>query len=189
MSHIDFIMISDVLLPMLEDSGYHTRSLSDHAPCWASLRLAPQAWPRTWRLHPFWLSALNNQDDIQREWQFYFNTNRGTASIGLIWEAFKLHFRSTLSRHINRLKASSKLLLQRASDRLVFVTNEFLSDPTPINASTPKLQTRIVDQLHYEKAKQKHFFSRQRVFEQGERVGKLLAYLAHQDTRPQVVVS
>lgn len=64
-----------------------------------------------------------------------------------------------------------------------------MSDPTPINVSTLKLQTHIVDQLHYEKAKQKHLFLRQQVFKQGERAGKLLAYLAHQDTRPPVVVS
>ncbi|XP_073465156.1 NACHT, LRR and PYD domains-containing protein 3-like [Aquarana catesbeiana] len=86
------------------------------------------------------------------------------------------------------MKASSKLVLQQASERLVSATDVFMSDPTPNNVSALKFQTRIVDQLHYEKAKQK-LFSRQRVFEQGERAGKLLAYLAHQDSRPPVVVS
>lgn len=107
----------------------------------------------------------------------------------MVWEAFKLHARSILSRRINRLKASSTLLLRQASEKLVSIMNEFALKPTPSNVLTLKLQTRIVDQLHYEKAKQKHFFSRQRVFEQGERAGKLLAYLAHHDARPPVVVS
>lgn len=94
MSRIDLILMSDILIPLLTDSGYHTRSLSDHAPCWATLQLAPSIGPRTWRLHPFWLSTLKDQEDIHREWQFYFNTNRGTAPIGMIWEAFKLHVRT-----------------------------------------------------------------------------------------------
>lgn len=189
MSRIDFILISDVLLPLLSDSGYHTRSLSDHAPCWATLHLAPQTGPHTWRLHPFWLAALKDQEDITREWQFYFNINRGTASVGMVWETFKLHVRATLSSRINRLKASSKLILQLASEKLESVTSKFRIDPTPAKASILKLQTLILDQLHSEKAKQKFFFSRQWVFEQGERAGKLLAYLARQDTSPPVVVS
>lgn len=68
-------------------------------------------------------------------------------------------------------------------------TDKFVSESTPDNVSALKFHTRLVDQLHYEKARQKHFFSRQQVFEQGERAGKLLAYLAHQDARPPVVVS
>lgn len=173
MSRIDLILISDILLPLLKDSGYHTRSLSDHAPCWASLQLAPITGPHVWRLHTFWLSALGDQEDIPGEWQFFFNTNRGTAPVDMVWETFKLHVRATLSARINRLKASSKVLISQATEKLDSIANDFRMDPTPAKASALKLQTRMVDQLHFEKAKQKLFFSKQRVFEQSERAGRL----------------
>lgn len=52
-----------------------------------------------------------------------------------------------------------------------------------------RLQTRVVDQLHYEKVRGKLFFSKQKLFEYGERAGKLLAYLVHSEDRPPVVIS
>lgn len=128
MSRIDFILISEVLLPLLSDSGYHTRSLSDHAPCWATLHLAPHTGPHSWRLRPFWLAALKDQEDIQGEWQYFFNLNRGTASVDMIWETFKMHVHTVLSSRINRMKALSKAALQLTSEKVDSATNEFKLD-------------------------------------------------------------
>lgn len=47
----------------------------------------------------------------------------------------------------------------------------------------------MVTQLCTEKAKQSIFFCRQRIYEQGERAGRLLAYLAYMNDMPPVVVS
>lgn len=46
-----------------------------------------------------------------------------------------------------------------------------------------------MSQLYWEKARQKVFFCKARVYEHGEKAGKLLAYLAHVDEKPPVVVS
>ena len=43
--------------------------------------------------------------------------------------------------------------------------------------------------LLFERAERKIFYSKQRVYEYGERAGRLLAYLAHLDHRPPTVVS
>lgn len=94
-----------------------------------------------------------------------------------------------LSSQINRAKTSSKAILCQASDKLDLITREFQNDPSQERASALKLQTRLVDQLHFEKAKQKLFFVKQRIFEQGERAGKLLAHLARQDMSPPVVIT
>lgn len=51
------------------------------------------------------------------------------------------------------------------------------------------MQVRLTDQLHLQKAKQGIFFSKQRIYEFGERAGKLLAFMAHLDHKPPVVVS
>lgn len=164
MSRIDLILVSDTLLPRLLGSGYHTRSLSDHAPCWATLQLTPFTGPHTWRLHPFWLSMLTDQEGIHKEWQFYFNVNRDTAPVGQVWEAYKLHVRTILSSRIHRIKASYNLILNQASDKADLLTKEFQNDPTQDRAAAIRLHTRLLDQLHYEKAKQKLFFLKQRVF-------------------------
>lgn len=64
---------------------------------------------------------------------------------------------------------------------------EFTSSPSP--ADILKLQARVLNGLHFEKAERKIFYSRQRTYECGDPAGRLLAYLAHLDHRPPTVVS
>lgn len=112
-----------------------------------------------------------------------------TPLINTFWDDFKAQARWILSTRINRLKQSSNLILQLTSDKLQELETAYNSNPTPENLDRVKLQSRMVTQLCTEKAKQSIFFCKQRIYEQGERVGRLLAYLAHLDDRPPVVVS
>lgn len=142
-----------------------------------------------WRRNPFWLSILSNLDIIQSEWEHFFRTDDGSASAGNVWDAFKLHARMILSTHINRHKATSKVLLRQSEDHLHMLEQTFQSDPTAANATLVRAQSRLTEQLHVEKAKQGIFFNKQRIFEHGERAGKLLAYMAHLEHKPPVIVS
>lgn len=94
-----------------------------------------------------------------------------------------------LSLHINRHKASSKLVLLQAEEQQRTLAQVFLTDPTAANVSLVRMQTTLIDQLHFEKAKQRIFFSKQHIFEHGERAGKLLAYMAYLDHKLSVVVT
>lgn len=118
-----------------------------------------------------------------------FSYQPGSASLGVVWESFKLHVRIILSARINSQKASSKLVLQQAEERLSSLEQVFLAYPSAANASLVSLQSRLPDQVHFEKAKQGIFFSKKCIFEHGEYAGKLLAYMAHLDHRPPVVVT
>lgn len=105
------------------------------------------------------------------------------------WNRFKIHARWILSTRINRLKLSSKLIIQLSLDKLQELEITYNTHPTSENLNKVKLQAHTVTQLYTEKAKQHIFFCKQRVYEQGEKAGKLFAYLAHLDNRPPVVVS
>lgn len=172
MSRIDFILLTPFLLPNLLEAGFDTRVLSDHSPYWITLSLpASPPMVRIWRLNPFWLSTLSDLDANQSELEHYFCTNDGSALVGTVWEAFKIHDYVILSMHINRHKATSKLLLHGAEARQNTLEQVFQTDPTAANTSLLRMQTRLTDQLHFEKAKQGIFFSKQRIFEHGERAG------------------
>ncbi|PIO29737.1 hypothetical protein AB205_0131390 [Aquarana catesbeiana] len=189
MSRIDYIFLTPPLLPHLLDTGFDARVLSDHSPYWITLLLPAPPAVRIWRLNPLWLSTLPGLDVVQTEWEHFFRTNEGSAPVSIIWETFKLHAGMILSMRINRHKASSKLLLRQVEEKLHTLERDFQTDPTPANASLVCMQARLTDQLHIEKAKQGIFFTKQRIFEHGERAGKLLAYIAHLDHKPPVVVS
>lgn len=189
LSRIDLILISKTLLPRLIDAGFSPRSLSDHCPYWVKLSIHHNRPPFTWRLNPFWLTLFPAEDDLSSHWTQFFETNEGTASPQIVWEAFKKHARMTLTTHINKLKQSSGAAITAATKSLLSAEKAFTEDPTPEKANNLKLCSRATDQLLYEKSKRKLFFQKQRLFEQGERAGKLLAYLVHSEDRPPVVIS
>lgn len=78
----------------------------------------------------------------------------------------------------------SKLIstFDRAATELASTEQEFATNPTPATAAQLKMQSRVVIQLQYTKARQK-------LFEYGEKAGKLLAYLVHSEDRPPVVIT
>lgn len=94
-----------------------------------------------------------------------------------------------LSTWINRSNRFSKRIILKSSDKLQELEEAFNGHPSHENLDRVKLQARDVTRLYTEKARQRLFFCKQKVFENGERSGKLLAYLAHLDNKPPVVVS
>lgn len=152
MSHIDIIFLASPLFPHLLDVSFDATVLSDHSPYWIKLRLPSPPTAQIWRLNPFWLITFPDLDTIQCEWNHYFRTNDGSAQVGSIWEAFKMHARMILSMRINRHKATSKQLLCQAEDRLNTLEQAFQNDPTAANASLVHMQSRLTNQLHFEMA-------------------------------------
>lgn len=69
------------------------------------------------------------------------------------------------------------------------VERSFSENPSPEAASQVKMQARIVNGLHFERAERKIFYTKQKVYECGERVGRILAYLAHLEHKPPTVVT
>lgn len=189
MSRIDPILISRSLFPMLEAVGFYPRTLSDHAPYWVVLKFDSPLNTYTWKLSPFWLSVVPGLDEIGVEWDIFFQTNRNSAPFEVVWDSFKSHAHMTLAQRITKYKKNSSHALKQAEQALTVIEREFSSNPTHFNADQLKQQTRIVSNMHFEKAERNIFYAKQRLYECGERAGRLLAYLAHMDLRPPTVVS
>lgn len=91
MSSIDFIFVFAIFLPELTDAGFAPRTLSGHTPYRVNIQMLTALPTPQWRLNPYWLSNLVDQEDILRELQYYFDINQGTYSFWMVWEAFKIH--------------------------------------------------------------------------------------------------
>lgn len=124
-----------------------------------------------------------------KELQYVLNVMCNIKTHGMEWDTFKAQARRLLSSKINRFKMSSKLILPMTTDKLLELENAYALDPNSDNLQKVKLQTRVINNIHIEKARLQVFFFKQRVYEHGEQAGKLLAYLAHLNDKPPVVVS
>lgn len=100
-----------------------------------------------------------------------------------------MHARTSLISHVKQFKASSAEAQSRAEADLWSAEGAFFRDPSLAAASRLRLLPRVVSQMEYEWAKSKLFSQKQRLFEHGERAGKLLAYLVHCEDRPPVVIN
>lgn len=83
----------------------------------------------------------------------------------------------------------STQVIWQAEQSLLAAERTFSNDPSPSTADQLKLQARVVNGLHFKKAKRKIFYTKQRSYECRERAGRLLAYVAHLDHKPPTVVS
>lgn len=128
-------------------------------------------------------------DEIMNKWRLYFAENDHSASPSAVWDSFKLFARTSLISHINRLKADFAGAFDKAVAELSSTEQEYVTNPYPAKADLLKLQTRVVNQLQFERARQKLFFSWQKLFEHEEKAGKLLPYLVHSEDRPPVVIN
>lgn len=144
---------------------------------------------QVWRLNPFWQSTLTDHEAIARELKYFFPEGQSSLSFNSRWDAFKIHASRVLDMKINRLKKSSKMIVQLTAEKLQELEEADHTHPSPENLRRVKLQARTMSQLYLEKARQKVFFCKARVYEHVEKAGKLLAYLAHLDDKPKVVVS
>ena len=134
MSRIDLILVSRTLLPILGNVGFNPRALSDHSSYWIELRIDSPPTSYTWRLNPFWLTVVPDLEGAGSEWDFFFQTNRGTAPFGVVWDSFKSHARLILSQRISRYRKTSSLVVSQAEQSLVEAEREFTTNPSPAAA-------------------------------------------------------
>lgn len=189
MSRIDLILITAALAPRLITAEFYPRLLSDHSPYWVTLSIPIDKPPPLWRLNPFWLSLLSEDDELIHSWTNFFTENAGSASPDMVWESFKLHARMILTSRINRFKADSIAVLDGPLSDLSTSEQLYVADPSSARADHLRLQNRVIDQLQYEAARRKLFFAKQKLFEHGEKAGKLLACLVHSKDKPPTVIS
>lgn len=183
MSRIVFVLVSRSLTLRIIDTAFCPRLLSDHSPYWTTLSIPIDKPRKPWRLNPFWLTLLPEDNDLQNIWEHYFTENDQTASFSAIWDSFKIYIRTTISSLINKIKADSADTFNRAVTELNTTEQEYASNPNLDIANRLKMQSRIVNQIQFSKARQKLFFTKQKLFEHGEKAGKLLAYLVHSEDR------
>lgn len=90
--HIDMILVSRGVDSFVSDPEIGIRHLSDHVPVglkWRTMVQQNRSW--NWWLNNFLLEIPGAADRIEQHIRDFFQWNRGSAMVLMVWEAFKAY--------------------------------------------------------------------------------------------------
>uniref|UniRef100_A0A3B5MBM6 exodeoxyribonuclease III n=1 Tax=Xiphophorus couchianus TaxID=32473 RepID=A0A3B5MBM6_9TELE len=178
-SRIDFFLSSRMVLDRVSNCSISTCTISDRSPVILCIS-PPYADPafRHWRMNPSLLSYPSFIDYITDQWNFFMDTNKTPdVNPSLLWETAKAFIRgSVISYTTAQKKAAIKeqLHLERTIQQ-----TELQFKNTPSRALSKKLEAArsALNQLLTKQAESSIFFAKNRLYQSGNKPGRLLARL------------
>uniref|UniRef100_A0A3Q3NRE5 exodeoxyribonuclease III n=1 Tax=Labrus bergylta TaxID=56723 RepID=A0A3Q3NRE5_9LABR len=179
-SRIDYLFVSRSTLDRTKSCSIDACILSDHSL--VSIELLPPYYDplsRHWRLNSSLLSDPEFVTYLEKQWELFISTNESPdVSASTLWETGKAFLRGgiisyTAAKRKNALAKQLELEQQIKTLDRVFKTSSSVSVFKKLEAARSAL-----DQLLTQKAESAIFFAKHRLFESGNKPGRLLASLA-----------
>lgn len=173
------------------DCTIATKFLSDHSPISVTIS-PPYRDPncRHWRLDPTLLSNHSFTEHITSEWRQFISINKTPdISPSTLWEAGKAYIRGAIMSYTSaQMKDALKkqLVLEKTIATLEAQFKKFYSNSLAKQLDAAR---SALNQLLTRKAETTIFFAKHRLFESGNKPGRLLARLARGKTEPNVIPS
>lgn len=164
LSRIDLVFASPAALPWVRD-------VSDHAPtCLTSWGVEIVALVQ--------ILDTEIQEDMAESICSYWSIHRDSGGSGVWWDAFKAYVRGAYISRISSLqKAGAKSLLEKEG-KAGRCEQEFVASPSDAKYYEWQRVLRELSLLRIDQTKMTMLHSAQRVFEHGDKNGRLLAWLA-----------
>lgn len=157
------------------------RGISDHAPLLlSSLDLSLGSVERIWRLSRFWISDTAVDSQFRMELLGFWAVNVGSADPAVAWDAFKATTRGHYQTIIARVQRERRADLVKAEREASSAEALFVRTRDPAHYSHLQFMTKEAVRLRTCLTQKKMLAQSQRIFEQGERSGRLLAWLSRE---------
>lgn len=113
----------------------------------------------------------------------FWAVNVGSADPTVVWDAFKATTRGHYQTIIAKVRRERRADLVRAERDASSAEVHFVCTRDPVHYSQLQLMTSEVVRLRTSLTQKKMLAQSQRIFEQGERAGRLLAWLSREQAR------
>lgn len=177
-SRIDLAFANSLMLQLIKGANYLAGGLSDHTPLSVHVSLPSRLRGRAWRLNPGWIEVESVASQVTPYVSSYWEDNLGSASLPIVWDAFKACMRA---QYILAIKQARKNFnrktqeLQEAERTREAAHAKDHSDVTYLEL----LEARRMLALHFTELTHTSWTRlAESIFEQGDKNGKLLAILA-----------
>lgn len=116
----------------------------------------------------------------------FFNARDQDDSTVLQWDAFKAYLRGLLIGEMNQVKHPSSALKMEVEARVQEMEQTYIANPSDSTREAWQAAQSAYQQLLSSTAK-KRFFTKQAFFEEGEKIGRLLARIANSHQRSSAI--
>lgn len=182
LSRIDLIYASGNLLPKIREIKILPRGISDHSPMFCVIQATTPPADRIWRLSRFWIKHPTIEFEMATLIRQYWLLNADSTSPGNDWDAFKAYIRGCYMSSIATERKNNQITLEEAEAKAQTLESDFALTANPITGQDMKAAYREVLLLRVAKANNKQLVQSQKIFEQGEKTGRLLAWLAKEQS-------
>lgn len=181
-SRIDLVYAGRPVLSKVRDVTILPRGISDHAPILLDLNVSTAQTDKLWRLSRYWVSDIEVEPKYKDELESYWQLNPGSASPFSVWDAFKAYSRGQYQTIIGQVRGSHRrelLIIEAEAQR-----QEALYIRSPNPQTYTRLQSLLGEVLSLRTAltQKRLLHQKQRIFEQGEKTGHLLAWLSKEQS-------
>lgn len=182
LSPIDLPYASIPILPKITGIEMLPRGISDHSPLICTLQtITPQA-DRLWRLSKFWIEHPTIHIEMAKEIKQFWRINATTSTAGTVWDTFKAYIRGCYLSSIARECRNDRFLLEEAEAKARDLESWFILTSNPTTAQDMNVAYREVMLLRVAKANKCQLAQTQRIFEQGDKTGRLLAWISREQS-------
>lgn len=180
LSRIDYFLVSREVVDRVNACSIGICTLFDHNP--VSMVISPpflDPSTRHWRLNSSLLSSPPFLDFLEKQWELFMETNN-TPGINpsLLWETAKVFVRGFIISYTAAHKRDTIRKQLELKHLIQDLENKFKGSPSKHNLKNLEAARSAHNQLLTSKAEASVPFARQRLYEHGNKPGRLIARLA-----------
>lgn len=190
-SRIDYIFVSRLTLDRTTACSIKPCALSDHSL--VSIELLPPYYnplSRHWRLNPSLLSDPTFLTYLESQWELFISTNDSPeVSASTLWETGKAYLRGAIISYMAAKRKNTLAKQLELEQQIMTLDREFKATSSMSVFKKLEAARSALNQLLTQKAESAIFFAKHRLFEFGNKPGRLLARLAKGQTGSRVIPS
>lgn len=182
LSCIDMFYASVTMLPRAMGIEVLPRGISDHSPLLCTLQTSTPQADRLWHLSRYWIEHPTIEIEMAKEIKGFWLINANTSGVRMVWDTFEAYMCGCYLSSIARERKNDKVTLEEVETRAQELESRFALTSNPITAQDMKVAYREVMLLRVAKANKRQLAQTQRIFEQGDKPGRLLAWISKEQS-------
>lgn len=175
------------MLPKITGIEMLPRGIANHSPLLCTLQTTTPQADRLWHLSRYWIKHPTIEIEMAKEIKGFWVCN--TSKTGMVWDTFKAYVRGCYLSSIVRERRNDGITLEEAEAKARDLESRFTLTSNPIIAQDTKVVYREVTLLRVAKANKQQLAQTQKIFEQGEKIGRLLAWISKEQSPVSTIAS